>query len=143
MGTYPVQQGTVTAGGNYKITYIGSSLTITSWTRVGFKQPVSMDRTKVNQLKGGSTVPLKFNVFAGSTERTGDGTVVGTVTVTAPCDSTSKTDAVSTSTAGLRYDAAGGQWVFNWKAPTTPGCYRVGVTLADGSRIVTNFQVTK
>ncbi|WP_225755191.1 S-layer family protein [Actinotalea sp. Marseille-Q4924] len=141
VGTYAILQGSVTAGTNYAITYTGSSLTITSWTYVGFKSPVSS--TKVNQIKGGSTVPLKFNVFAGSVEQTGAGAVTGTVTVATPCGSTSGSPAVSTSTAGLRYDLAGGQWVFNWKSPTALGCYTVGVTLADGSRITADFHVTK
>ncbi len=101
-----------------------------------------MDSAKPNAIKGGSTVPLKFNVFAGSVERTTSGTIVGTVSVAAACGTVS-TDAVSTSKVGLRYDATGGQWVFNWKSPTAVGCYRVGVTLADGSRIVTTFQVTR
>jgi hypothetical protein len=40
-----------------------------------------MDRSTVDHLEGGSTVPLMFNVFAGAMamERTGDGTGNGSV----------------------------------------------------------------
>ncbi len=103
-----------------------------------------MDSSKVNQLKGGSTVPLKFNVFAGTTEVTAN---VGTVFArTQSCDSGDTTVSVvveSTGSTSLRYDTTGAQWVYNWKAPTTLGCYKVGVTLTDGTVLAADFKVTK
>ncbi len=145
VGTYRINQGTVSAGSNYAVSFTGANFTITPWTYgVGFKSPVSMDSTKVNQLKGGSTVPLKFNVFAGATEVTAN---VGTVFAkTAACDASDATVSVtveSTGSTSLRYDTTGAQWVYNWKAPTTQGCYKVGVNLTDGSVISADFKITK
>ena len=55
--------------GNYTIGYVNGSFTINAWTITGFYQPVDMGGV-VNTVKGGSTVPLKFNIYAGGVERT-------------------------------------------------------------------------
>ena len=145
VGTYAIGVGTLTAGTNYAIQFTAADFKVTAWTfGTGFKSPVSMDSNKVNQLKGGSTVPLKFNVFAGTTEVIAN---VGTVfATTAPCDSGDATVSVpveATGSTSLRYDTTGAQWIYNWKAPTGLGCYKVGVTLTDGTVITTDFKVTK
>ena len=41
------------------------SYTVNAWTTKGFYQPVDMDGV-YNTVKGGSTVPLKFELFAGT-----------------------------------------------------------------------------
>ncbi len=46
-----------------------ATYTVTAWTLEGFFKPVNMDGV-LNRVKAGSTVPLKFRVFAGSTELT-------------------------------------------------------------------------
>ena len=45
------------------------TFTVNAWTITGFYQPVDMNGV-VNTVKGGSTVPLKFNIYAGGVERT-------------------------------------------------------------------------
>ena len=47
------------------------------WTITGFYQPVDMINGVVNTIKGGSTVPLKFNIYAGGVERTSVSDVQG------------------------------------------------------------------
>ncbi len=131
--------------GNYSLSMQTATASILRWTYgTGFKSPVTMDSTKVNQLKGGSTVPLKFNVYAGTTEVTAN---VGTVFArTQACESGDATVSVlveSTSASSLRYDTTGAHWVYNWKAPTGTGCYKVGLTLTDGTVLAADFKVTK
>ena len=46
-----------------------SSYTVLAWTTKGFYQPVDMGGV-YNTVKGGSTVPLKFELFAGPAELT-------------------------------------------------------------------------
>jgi hypothetical protein len=152
-GTYAINRGTLDAGSNYSVTYIGADLTIAPmqvkalWTYgVGFKSPVSMDSRKVNQLKGGSTVPLKFNVYKDGLEQRDLSAIKGSKVVKTGCDSTdlsNAVDAVSTGSSSLRYDTAEQQFVFNWKAPTGVACYRIGVVLADDTEFSTDFKVTK
>ncbi|MCE1173135.1 MAG: PxKF domain-containing protein [Propionibacteriales bacterium] len=72
VGTYTL---TATAAGTTSPTTI--SYTVTSWTIKGFFRPVKM--TKVNKVKGGSTVPLKFKVYVGG-DKAKSKTVVSSVT---------------------------------------------------------------
>ena len=63
------QQRVGTGLGNYTIGYSNGTFTINAWTITGFYQPVDMGGV-VNTVKGGSTVPLKFNIYAGNVEKT-------------------------------------------------------------------------
>jgi len=61
-----------TGNGNYNDGSGDASIIIQSWTPKGFYRPVDMPTTTAlvwNSIKGGSTVPLKFNIFAGITEQ--------------------------------------------------------------------------
>jgi hypothetical protein len=113
------------------------------WTTSGFYAPVDL-KGVLNTVKGGSTVPLKFEVFADS-ELT-ETTVVKSFTQTkVACDGSSTEDAIEvTSTGGtsLRYDATAGQFIQNWQTPKAPGaCYVATVTFKDGSYIRANFKL--
>lgn len=117
------------------------SYTVSAWTLKGFYAPVDMGLK--NNARGGSTVPLKFEVFAGPTELTSTG-VVRTFTQTLSCTSSLGDDIEQYASGGtnLRYDAVAGQFVFNWQTPKKPGtCYRVTVETQDGSRISADFQL--
>ena len=117
------------------------SYTVLAWTLAGFKSPVDMGI--MNYAKGGATVPLKFEVFSGSTELTSTN-VVSAFTQKTPCVAGAG-DAIeeySTGNTELRYDTTGGQFIFNWKTPKAPGsCYRVTMTTQDGSSIYADFQL--
>lgn len=42
----------------------------------------------------------------------------------------------------LRYDAAGGQFIYNWKTPTGAGtCHKVTITANDGSSQTAHFKL--
>jgi len=113
------------------------------WTLNGFYQPVDMGGVW-NIVKGGSTVPLKFEIFDGTTELT-DINVISLSTKLVACDASAWTDDIETMATGgtsLRYDAVAGQFIYNWKTPKTPGfCYRVTMTTLDGSSLFANFKL--
>ena len=95
-------------------------------------------------MKGGATVPLKFEVFADGTELTDLTTVTGLTVVKVTCDSGATADEIEVTTSGstaLRYDTTPGMFVYNWKTPQTSGvCYQVRVTTADASAITALFR---
>ena len=120
---------------------------IRHWTTGGFYQPVDMSGPQTivwNTIKGGSTVPLKFNLYAGSVNKTNVADVVDFGFAPAPC-AVSMIDApvefTTTGSTQLRYDATAGQFIQNWQTPKTTGkCYMVQLTAADGTTIAAYFK---
>jgi hypothetical protein len=166
VGSYAIQKNTLTAGSNYDLTYVGANLTITAWNALGygFYAPVGVANSVFtaapsaapsvnpgeywNTAKGGSTVPLKFNVYAGSVEKTSLSDILGFQASKVSCAGGTGDDAIEFITSGntsLRYDGTGGQWIQNWKTPTASSdtCYRAWVTFADGSSIEAFFKLKK
>ena len=121
-----------------------ASYTVLAWTLSGFYNPVDMNGV-YNTVKGGSTVPLKFEVFAGPTELTATSAVTSFIPTRVACDGSATFDDIElTSTGGksLRYDATGGQFIQNWQTPRQAGfCYRVTLTTQDGSSLVAFFKL--
>lgn len=120
------------------------TFTVLPWTVSGFYQPVDMGGVW-NTVKNGSTVPLKFEVFAGSTELTSTSVVVQPLTATRSLCSGGPTDdieLVATGGTALRYDTAAGQFIYNWQTPKNAGfCYVVTITLTDGSSLSAKIQL--
>jgi hypothetical protein len=118
--------------------------TVLAWTLKGFYQPVDMAGV-LNIVKNGSTVPLKFEIFVGSTELTDTANVKSLTSAKVNCDGTAPVDEIeATATGGtsLRYDATAGQFVYNWQTPKTAGvCYRVTMTTQDASSLVALFRL--
>jgi hypothetical protein len=115
---------------------------VKAWELKGFYSPVDLGGVW-NTVKGGSTVPLKFEVFAGS-ELTATSAVQSFSTKAITCPGASApADAIEFVTTGgtsLRYDATGGQFIQNWSTPKKPGtCYTVTMTTQDGSKTSANF----
>ena len=147
--TYPTggpADWTFTGNGNYNDQSGSVQITISAWTYGGFYQPVDMGSVW-NTVKGGSTVPLKFEVFAAGVERTDVGSVESYAAREVACTALpgAVEDAVETLSAtggtSLRYDMTGGQFIFNWQTLKTTGkCYQVTVTLLDHSRITAFFK---
>jgi hypothetical protein len=126
--------GTATA--NYTV--------VANWALNGFFQPVDMGNV-VNTVKNGSTVPLKFRIFNGTTELTNTSAVTSLIAASYACDQTSPTDAieqVATGGTSLRYDTTAQQFVYNWQTPKSAGaCVKVTVTTQDGSTIQALFKL--
>jgi hypothetical protein len=121
--------------------------TVKSWTLSGFFQPVDMGNVW-NTVKNGSTVPLKFRIFAGTTELTNVSAVtslaykqIACTTLPGALEEPVETLAATGGTA-LRYDTTAQQFIFNWKTPTTANkCYQVTMTALDGSRLDAFFKL--
>ncbi len=118
--------------------------TVLPWTLKGFYQPVDMNGV-FNIAKNGSTIPLKFEIFAGATELTDTAYIKSLNIGLTACYADAPTDAIElTATGGtsLRYDPIAGQFIYNWKTPNTAGkCYRVTLTTIDGSTLVAYFNL--
>lgn len=129
------------AGNSYAETRAYSVL---AWTLKGFYQPVDMNGV-YNTVKNGSTVPLKFEIFAGPTELTDVAYVKSLTYALTACNAVAIADEIETVATGgtsLRYDWTGGQFIFNWKTPNTAGkCYRVTMTTQDGSSLAAYFKL--
>jgi len=137
---------TATFGGDGD--HLGSSdsktFQIAAWVLKGFYAPVDMGGVW-NTVKGGSTVPLKFEVFSGSNELTSTSAITSFTAAKVTC-STGTEDVVenftTTGATTLRYDATGGQFIQNWQTPKSAGaCYKVTMTSADGSAISALFKL--
>jgi hypothetical protein len=117
--------------------------TVLAWSLTGFYQPVDMGGVW-NTVKGGSTVPFKFEVFAGIVELTDPTVVQSFIATSVTCPASGILgDAIEFTTTGatsLRYDWTAGQFVNNWQTPKRPGtCYQVTMTTQDGSTLAANF----
>jgi hypothetical protein len=117
---------------------------VLAWRLTGFYQPVDMNGVW-NTVKNGSTVPLKFNVYRGTTELTATSVVkTFTQTQTTCPGGSAVTDAIeelaTTGGTALRYDSTGHQFVQNWGTPKKQNtCWVAKVTTQDGSSISANF----
>ena len=121
--------------------------TVKAWTFKGFYQPVDMNGT-VNTVKGGSTVPIKFELLKGTTELTDTANVVQPLKAqkisctTLTGDPEDLIEMTVTGGTSLRYDTTGGQFIYNWKTPTGAGtCYNVTISSLDGSSQTAYFKL--
>ncbi|HZV81925.1 MAG TPA: HYR domain-containing protein [Geobacteraceae bacterium] len=129
------------------------SYTVLAWTLLGFYGPLDMNgastmKNITKTVKGGSTVPMKFEVFAGPEEKTSTTAISSIKTLSVNCSSLSAVadevpvEALATGGTALRYDTTAGQFIFNWQTPKLPGkCYVVTATTLDGSTISANFML--
>jgi hypothetical protein len=142
VGTHTVSASVTDKAGNSASA--SATYTVSAWTLNGFYQPVDMNSV-TNTVRGGSTVPLKFEVFAGPTELTATSVVASFVQTRIACDTSATIDEIEVTTTGgtsLRYDATGGQFIQNWQTPRQAGaCYRVTMTTQDGSFLVAFFKL--
>jgi hypothetical protein len=155
---------------NYTVTKITGTLTIGAWSLKGFYEPVGetssiftaagptaiqpavSNATVWNSIKGGQTVPLKFNIYraVGGAQVTtvADAFNAGAFSVyQLSCSGGSTEDAItgdlSAGSTELRWD--GTQFIQNWKTPKggSDMCYRAVVMAKDGSTITAFFKVKK
>jgi len=146
-GTYELTPSGLTSD-NYNITFLEATLTIGTWTFQGFYQPVDMtpagQPTVYNTVKGGSTVPFKFEVLKGTTELKDLAVVKPLIAKGIPCNVTitDEIEILATGATVLRFDVTGDQFIYNWQTPKSPGtCYAVTISTADGSSKTANFQI--
>jgi hypothetical protein len=122
------------------------ALVSTALNGVGFHRPIEPVAGDLNTVRGGSTVPLKFNVLGeGNVEITDPADIANLKFEVAPvsCEGAAPEswDVITTTGGtGLRYDMAARQFVQNWKTPTRAGCYLVRVK-GDGLLLSALFKV--
>ena len=123
------------------------SYSVLAWTLTGFYSPVDMGGY-VNTVKAGSTVPLKFEIFAGPTELTSTSYIKGFQATETSCLALTfltADDIEITSTGGttLRYDSTGGQFIQNWATPKNKAgsCFVVTMTTQDGTSLNAFFKL--
>ena len=140
VGQHTVSATATDTAGN--VNTASATYTVLAWTISGFYQPVDMGGVW-NTVKGGSTVSLTFEVFAGPTEVTDTSVIDQPLIVTqSVCggEVTDEIEVVATGGTVLRYE--NGRFIYNWKTPKTPGlCYVVTVRLTDGSSLSARFQL--
>jgi hypothetical protein len=119
------------------------SYKVMPWTAKDFTSPIDMGGV-FNTIKGGSTVPAKFEIFAGTKELT-DTTIVTMTNKKITCLTGAAVDDIETVLSGstsLKYDTTAGQFQYNWKLPTGAGtCYELKMTAKDGSSVTANFKL--
>jgi hypothetical protein len=103
----------------------------------GFFAPVDNNGV-LNAIKGGQSVPLKWNIPNGSGGWISSLDVVSSVRQSIfTCTAGAPTDDVEAPTSGLtslRYDSTANQYIYNWQSPKTSNtCYKITVNLTDGS----------
>ncbi|MGI0015822.1 MAG: PxKF domain-containing protein, partial [Nitrososphaera sp.] len=121
--------------------------TVNPWTIFGFYQPVDMGAGVYNAVRGGSTVPLKFEAYAGSMELTDTSIKNYLSAKRVSCVGGAVIDDIeeyiSTGQTMFRYDETAEQFIDNWKVPnaTKGTCYEVKLATIDGSSIVALFKI--
>ena len=121
----------------------------TAWQVGGFYSPVTPSTAANpiwNVVKGGSTVPLKFEIFAGvnGAEQTSLSAIKSMWLQPVNCTggaalTVDLTQLDNTGGTTLRYD--GSQFIQNWKTPATVGCFLVSMQAADTTTISAYFRV--
>jgi hypothetical protein len=108
----------------------------------GFYSPVSQVPGAINAVKGGSTVPLKFNVYVNGVEKTDKAGLEFGVWMVGCANSSGEDPVDFTTTGGTELRYSGGSFIQNWKTPKMPGCYLVRLTTtADGLSLNALFKV--
>ncbi len=147
VGTHTLKATATDNAGNKSTKEI--SYTVKPYTLNGFYQPIDMNNT-VNTVKNGSTVPVKFELFKGTTELTSTSAVTSIKATPISCGTLSgdPEDAIETTATGgtsLRYDATAGQFIYNWTTPKGASqvgkCYSLTMTAADSSTITAYFKL--
>jgi hypothetical protein len=150
-----VDVGTATASASYAgdANHHGSNSSATfqiiAWTIRGFYKPVDMSTSSTtvwNTVKNGSTVPLKFEVFAGADELTNVADIKSFTQAKVDCSDVasieSPVEVTSTGGTTLRYDSTAGQFIQNWQTPKLAGtCWKVTMTTDDDSSITAWFKL--
>jgi hypothetical protein len=108
----------------------------------GFYSPVSQLPGAINTVKGGSTVPLKFNVYVDGVEKTDTSDLQFGVWQVGCANSVGEDPVDFTTTGGTELRYADSSFIQNWKTPRVPGCYLVRMTTtADGLSLSALFNV--
>jgi hypothetical protein len=112
-----------------------------------FVAPLSSDTSGLvaNTGKAGRTYPVKFQLTDRNGTSISDPSVFQSIASvpcpanTGPAAASDAIDFATTASAGLHYDSTANQWVYNYKTPSTPGCYLLTFTLTDSQTFMARF----
>src|SRR5262249_47038112 len=147
VGSYPIDQGALTAGSNYSIAFTNgvpfAIVYAASGTCYGAPghavlQPINTDGSSV--FKSGSTVPVKFRVCdangnsVGPVGSTSVATTLSLVKVAPDNSQVNETVISTTPDTAFRWDATNQQWIFNLSTKNLGGNakYVGNIPLNDG-----------
>ena len=149
VGTYAIQQGSLTLGDNYTLTYVGADLSILYSTAAclgqaghTILQPINVDGSSV--VKKNSTVPAKFRVCDANGVSIGTPGTVSDFRIVQVINGTTSSTAneipeSTTPDAAFRWDPTDRQWIFNISTKDTylqiGKTYVFSIYLNDGSQI--------
>jgi hypothetical protein len=126
--------------------FTGTMTPVTSYVTSDFLPPVNV-APSVNTRRAGATLPLKWTLADKQGFAVSDLNAVASIAYklsTCAPFTTDPTGAVQAQASGgtaLRFDVLAGQYVFNWKTPSTPGCYALFVTLDSGQVLNANVML--
>ncbi len=111
----------------------------------GFGSPISSSSETLNEVKAGAIVPAKFGLDGDfGLDILEQGYPVSRQMATSTCEeaAVNPIDVPATTTSGLKYDAAAGQYVYNWKTDRdwSSTCRQLVVKLRDGTVHAVNFK---
>ncbi|MDQ7993228.1 MAG: PxKF domain-containing protein [Propionicimonas sp.] len=131
------------------------SYTVTAWKLKGFYKPVRMNT--INKVKAGSTVPLKFKIYQGTTKKKSTNAVASLTAQRYDCTTLAPIGAavpIASTHKGYRLKYRNGAYHQNWKTPKLPksakakgkptsvgACYTVTLTAKDASTLTANFRL--
>ena len=108
----------------------------------GFYAPI--DNAALNQIKAGSTVPVKFNLTAGGAQVIDPAAITSVTSAQIPCPGdavTTITGTTATPSDAVRWD--GSKFIYNWRTPKTSGqCVQLQVTTTDAVVHTADFRLT-
>jgi hypothetical protein len=139
--TYAIQQGTLTAGSNYNLTFVPGTLKIL-YNYSGFLQPINdtahMTGLLESKFKLGQTIPVKFELrdAAGNLVQQATNPTFTRSANRGACDTATSAEVVEAlpADAGSQFIYTGGQYHYNWSTKgLTAGEYRIFANLADGN----------
>jgi hypothetical protein len=122
-GDYTVTLSGTDSNGNTATTSVTVHV-IGSYAFSGFMEPVD-DPPTVNVGRAGRTYPVKWRHTLNGVAVSDPASVVALRFAPSVCGS-APTDSLETTATGgteLRFDPGTGSWTYNWKTPSTPGCY--------------------
>jgi NHL repeat len=143
VGSHTMSASAADVAGNQATVSASYTVTAPASTVRGFYAPVDMGGVW-NALKNGATVPLKFEVFSGSTEQIDPASIRPLTATETLCTGGQADDIELLATGGtsLRYDPTSGQFIYNWQTPRKVGyCYVITVTTTDGATLSANFSL--
>lgn len=127
-------------------TFTGTMVPITGYTFSGFLPPINLPPT-INTGKPGRTFPIKWTLADLQGAAVSDLTAVKSITyketdcANPSTDPSGASPALPTGGSQLRFEISAQQYVFDWKGPSTAGCYALFLTLDTEQILSANFML--